>query len=60
MASCCCRSESCGHELEEGCGEPVKVRFKCSVLLKDGGHGEEFETGLCEKCWAQIQHDLGR
>jgi hypothetical protein len=53
---CVCTSDLCQHNGER-CGEPVAVVFKGSVMIGDSKFGNEYETGICEKCWATaIKH----
>jgi hypothetical protein len=56
MASvpCVCISDLCGHEAGERCGKPVKVKLKLSVAKGESEFEDEFETGICEECWATV------
>jgi len=54
---CVCSSDLCEHKARVRCGQPVKVKLKCSVVIDKGGRpeeGPEFETGICEECWGTL------
>lgn len=55
VVPCICTSDVCGHESGKRCGNPVTVRLKMSIALGAGDFSKEFETGICEECWAVIK-----
>jgi hypothetical protein len=56
---CRCTDGACGHPNAEQCGKPVTVKLKASIMLAPGKFTPEFETGICEECWAKVKGKYG-
>jgi hypothetical protein len=56
---CRCTDEVCGHPTGKQCGKPVTVKLRASIMLEAGKFTPEYETGICEECWARVRGKYG-